>query len=86
MRNTGITLIILSSSRHYRKGRRHRPRTPLVGGIIPPTLPSVASLPLLVENTYVPGPDCVELLASQTFLAEVRRDFFNGRTHYTQCP
>ncbi|NCA10796.1 MBL fold metallo-hydrolase [bacterium] len=42
-------------------------------------LDHVASLPLLVENTHEPGPDCIELLASAGTLAEVRRDFFNGR-------
>ncbi|MFM7107317.1 MAG: 3',5'-cyclic-nucleotide phosphodiesterase [Planctomycetaceae bacterium] len=42
-------------------------------------LDHVASLPLLVENTYAPGPECVEVLASEGVLAEVRRDLFNGR-------
>lgn len=42
-------------------------------------LDHVASLPMLVDNTHRPGPDCVELLASAGTLAEVRRSFFNGR-------
>lgn len=42
-------------------------------------LDHVASLPLLLENSYTPGPDCVEVLASRTVLAELRRDLFNGR-------
>ncbi|MFM8634393.1 MAG: 3',5'-cyclic-nucleotide phosphodiesterase [Planctomycetia bacterium] len=42
-------------------------------------LDHVASLPLLVENTYEPGPECVEVLASESVLADIRRDFFNDR-------
>lgn len=41
-------------------------------------LDHVASLPMLVENAYEPGPGCVEVLASAGVLAEVRRDLFNG--------
>lgn len=40
-------------------------------------LDHVASLPLLVENTYEPGPDCVEVLAGPETLARVHRDLFN---------
>jgi ribonuclease BN (tRNA processing enzyme) len=43
-------------------------------------LDHVASLPLLVENTYAPGPDCLEVLASADTLAQVRGDLFNDRT------
>jgi cAMP phosphodiesterase len=39
----------------------------------------VASLPFLVENTYIRGPDCVELLASKNTLAALQSDVFNGR-------
>lgn len=42
-------------------------------------LDHVASLPILLENTYQPGPDCVEVLASAGTLAEVRRNLFNGQ-------
>ena len=43
-------------------------------------LDHVASLPLLIENTYEPGPDCVEVLASSAVLAQIRADLFNDRT------
>ena len=43
-------------------------------------LDHVASLPLLIENVYEPGPDCVEVLASAAVLAQIRADLFNGRT------
>lgn len=43
-------------------------------------LDHVASLPLLVENTFAPGPDCVEVLASADTLAQIRGDLFNDRT------
>jgi ribonuclease BN (tRNA processing enzyme) len=39
----------------------------------------VASLPILLENVYQPGPDCVELLASADVLEFLHRDVFNGR-------
>ena len=42
-------------------------------------LDHVASLPLLVENAYVPGPACVEVLASAGVLSAIRRDIFNDR-------
>ena len=42
-------------------------------------LDHVASLPLLVENVYEPGPDCPEVLAAPDTLAQVRRDLFNDR-------
>jgi len=40
-------------------------------------LDHVASLPLLVENVYEPGPDCVEVLASAPTLDLVRTSLFN---------
>jgi cAMP phosphodiesterase len=42
-------------------------------------LDHVASLPLLVENVYRPGPDCIEVLASDDTLAQVRGALFNDR-------
>lgn len=42
-------------------------------------LDHIASLPLLLENTYAPGPDCVEVLATAGTLAEVRHCLLNGR-------
>lgn len=39
----------------------------------------LASLPILLENVYEPGPVCVELLATPDVLDFVRRDIFNGR-------
>lgn len=42
-------------------------------------LDHLASLPILLENVYDPGPDCIELLASSRVLDVVRRDLFNGR-------
>lgn len=42
-------------------------------------LDHIASLPMFVENTYVPGPDCVEVLAAADTLAEVRHCLLNGR-------
>lgn len=44
-----------------------------------PHLDHVASLPLLVETTYEPGPDCLEVLASAATLTQIRRDLFNDR-------
>ncbi len=41
-------------------------------------LDHVASLPLLVENTYAAGPECLEVLAADETLADVRRNLFNG--------
>ena len=43
-------------------------------------LDHVASLPLLIETTYTPGPDCIEVLASPAVLAQINADLFNGRT------
>jgi ribonuclease BN (tRNA processing enzyme) len=40
-------------------------------------LDHVASLPLLVENLYEPGPDCIEVLASTPTLDLVRANLFN---------
>ena len=42
-------------------------------------LDHIASLPLLLENAYVPGPHCVEVLASAGVLEAVRRDLLNDR-------
>ena len=39
----------------------------------------LASLPILLENVYDPGPNCIELLASPDVLDFVHRDIFNGR-------
>lgn len=39
----------------------------------------IASLPILLENVYTPGPDCVELLAAADVLEFIQRDVFNGR-------
>lgn len=41
-------------------------------------LDHVASLPMLIENVYEPGPKCVEVLAEKAVLDQVRRDLFNG--------
>jgi ribonuclease BN (tRNA processing enzyme) len=42
-------------------------------------LDHIASLPILLENVYRPGPDCVELLARADVLDFLHRDVFNGR-------
>lgn len=42
-------------------------------------LDHVASLPLLIENTYAPGLECVEVLAADTVLAAVRQNLLNDR-------
>jgi glyoxylase-like metal-dependent hydrolase (beta-lactamase superfamily II) len=42
-------------------------------------LDHVASLPLLIDNTYEPGLDCVEVLAAADVLAAVRRNLLNDR-------
>lgn len=42
-------------------------------------LDHIASLPLLLENTYEPGPGCVEVLATPEVLESLHRDIFNGR-------
>ena len=42
-------------------------------------LDHIATLPILLENTYEPGPECVELLGSAAVLECLRRDVFNGR-------
>lgn len=39
----------------------------------------IASLPILLENVYQPGSDCVELLACSDVLDFIHRDVFNGR-------
>lgn len=42
-------------------------------------LDHVASLPMLMENAHATGPECVEVLASESVLGTLRRDLFNGR-------
>lgn len=42
-------------------------------------LDHIASLPILLENTYQPGSRPVELLAAGDMLDLLHRDFFNGR-------
>lgn len=42
-------------------------------------LDHVASLPILLENVYEPGPQAVEVLAPARVLEALRRDLFNGR-------
>jgi cAMP phosphodiesterase len=39
----------------------------------------IATLPILLENVYSPGPDCVELLGTEDVLDFIHRDIFNGR-------
>ncbi len=39
----------------------------------------IASLPILLENVYRPGPECVELLARADVLDFLHHDVFNGR-------
>jgi cAMP phosphodiesterase len=39
----------------------------------------IATLPIFLENVYAPGPDCVELLATEDVLDFLHRDIFNGR-------
>ncbi len=39
----------------------------------------IASLPILLENVYEPGPGCVELLGAADVLSFLHRDIFNGR-------
>lgn len=39
----------------------------------------IATLPIFLENVYVPGPDCVELLGLADVLEFLHRDVFNGR-------
>lgn len=42
-------------------------------------LDHIASLPILLENVYEPGPECVEILAQQPVLDFLHDDIFNGR-------
>lgn len=42
-------------------------------------LDHIATLPILLENVYEPGPDCVELLGLPAVLDFIHRDIFNGR-------
>lgn len=42
-------------------------------------LDHIATLPLFLETVHEPGPDCVEVLASDGVLEGVRRDIFNDR-------
>jgi cAMP phosphodiesterase len=39
----------------------------------------IATLPIFLENVYEPGPECVEVLASQEVLNFLHGDMFNGR-------
>lgn len=39
----------------------------------------IATLPLLVDNVYRPGPDCVKLYAKQATIDDLRQHVFNGR-------
>lgn len=40
----------------------------------------IATLPIFLENTYDPGPECVEMLGGPDVLECLCRDVFNGRT------
>jgi cAMP phosphodiesterase len=42
-------------------------------------LDHIASLAILLENVYEPGPDCIELLAAPEVLEFLHSDVFNGR-------
>jgi len=42
-------------------------------------LDHIATLPILLENVYSPGPDCIELLGLPDVLDFIHRDVFNGR-------
>jgi ribonuclease BN (tRNA processing enzyme) len=42
-------------------------------------LDHIASLPILLENVFEPGPDCVEILARRSVLDFLHDDIFNGR-------
>jgi cAMP phosphodiesterase len=39
----------------------------------------IATLPILLENVYQPGKECVELLGNADVLEFIHRDVFNGR-------
>ncbi len=39
----------------------------------------LATLPIFLENVYVPGPECVEILAGPDVLEFLRQDIFNDR-------
>lgn len=39
----------------------------------------IATLPLLIDNVYQPGPDCLTLYAGRHTLHELRKHVFNGR-------
>jgi cAMP phosphodiesterase len=39
----------------------------------------LATLPVFLENVYVQGPECVEILAAADVLDFIHRDIFNGR-------
>lgn len=41
-------------------------------------LDHIATLPIFLENVYEPGPDCVEVLASQEVMDHLDVDVFNG--------
>ena len=42
-------------------------------------LDHIATLPILLENVYQPGPDCLEILGLPDVLDFIHRDIFNGR-------
>ena len=42
-------------------------------------LDHVATLPVFIDNVYVPGPDCPDVYAHPTTFDSLRRDFFNDR-------
>jgi cAMP phosphodiesterase len=42
-------------------------------------LDHIATLPILLENVYAPGPDCVEILGLPEVLDFIHSDIFNGR-------
>ena len=42
-------------------------------------LDHIATLPIFLENVYLPGPECVEVLATADVLEFLHGDVFNGR-------
>ncbi len=39
----------------------------------------IATLPLLIDNVYIPGPECITLYANQTTIDNLRQHVFNDR-------
>ncbi len=39
----------------------------------------IATLPLLIDNVYRPGPDCIQLYANQSTIDDLRQHVFNDR-------